>query len=39
MHLSPGMAGTVDIKTGRRSVADYFLSPPMKTAKESLHER
>ena len=39
VHLSPGMAVTVDIKTGRRSVADYFLSPLMKTAEESLHER
>ena len=39
VQLSPGMAVTVDIKTGRRSVADYFLSPLMKTAEESLHER
>ena len=39
VQLSPGMAVTVDIKTGRRSVADYFLSPLMKTAEDSLHER
>lgn len=32
-------AVTVDIKTGRRSVADYLLSPLMKTAEDSLHER
>ena len=39
VQLSPGMAVTVDIKTGQRSVADYFLSPLMKTAEDSLHER
>jgi hemolysin D len=33
------MSVTVDIKTGLRSVAEYFLSPLLQTAEESLHER
>jgi hypothetical protein len=28
-----------EIHTGRRSVAEYFLSPLMNTASSSLHER
>lgn len=39
VKLSPGMAVTVGIKTGRHSVAEYFLSPLLQTAQESLHER
>lgn len=39
VKLSPGMAVTVDIKTHRRSVAEYFLSPLLQTAEESMHER
>lgn len=39
VKLVPGMAVSVDIKTGRHSVANYFLSPLLKTAEDSLHER
>ncbi len=39
VHLSPGMAVTVEIKTGRRRVLEYLLSPLQKSVKESLHER
>jgi hemolysin D len=37
--LTPGMAVTADIRTGRRSVIGYFLDPLLQTAQESLHER
>ncbi|WP_233873954.1 HlyD family type I secretion periplasmic adaptor subunit [Paraburkholderia adhaesiva] len=37
--LTPGMAVTADIRTGRRSVIGYFLDPLMQTARESMHER
>ena len=37
--LSPGMAVTAEIKTGRRSILDYLLSPVRETASEALHER
>ncbi|TKB76742.1 MAG: HlyD family type I secretion periplasmic adaptor subunit [Nitrospira sp.] len=37
--LSPGMAVTVEIKTGRRRVMEYLLSPLLKSVKESLRER
>lgn len=37
--LDPGMSGTVEIRTGRRRVIEYFLSPLMRHATESLHER
>jgi hemolysin D len=39
VHLSPGMAVTVEIKTGRRRVIEYLLSPVLKTLQESLRER
>lgn len=39
VHLSPGMAVTVDIKTGRRTVAGYFLDPLLQRGEDSLHER
>ncbi|CAI4031423.1 putative Leukotoxin secretion protein D [Nitrospira tepida] len=39
VHLSPGMAVTVEIKTGRRRVMEYLLSPLLKSVKESLRER
>ncbi len=39
VHLSPGMAVTVEVKTGRRRVLEYLLSPILKSATESLHER
>lgn len=37
--LSPGMAVAVEIKTGRRRVIEYFLSPLIAYANESLRER
>jgi hemolysin D len=39
VHLSPGMAVTVEIKTGQRRIIEYLLSPLMKSVKESLRER
>ena len=37
--LLPGMTVTVEIKTGKRRVIDYFLSPLLHQSTESLHER
>ncbi len=37
--LSPGMNLTAEIKTGRRPVIDYLLSPIERASKESLRER
>lgn len=37
--LSPGMSVTVEIKTDRRKVIDYFLSPLQQYTDESLRER
>ncbi|RFU44926.1 HlyD family type I secretion periplasmic adaptor subunit [Paraburkholderia sp. DHOC27] len=39
IDLTPGMQVTAEIKTGRRSVAGYFLDPLIRTTGESLHER
>ncbi|MBX3340382.1 MAG: HlyD family type I secretion periplasmic adaptor subunit [Nitrospira sp.] len=39
IHLSPGMAVTVEIKTGQRRVIEFLLSPLFKAMKESLRER
>ena len=39
VHLAPGMAVTVEIKTGQRRVIEYLLSPLLKSVKESLRER
>ena len=39
VNLSPGMAVTVEIKTGQRRLIEYFLSPLIQNAKDSLHER
>ncbi|MBK6906584.1 MAG: HlyD family type I secretion periplasmic adaptor subunit [Rhodocyclaceae bacterium] len=39
VNLSPGMAVTVEIKTGRRRVIEYFLSPLLQHTNESLRER
>lgn len=38
-RLSPGMNVTVEIKTGRRRVIEYLLSPIQKTIEEGLRER
>jgi len=37
--LKPGMTVTIDIKTGRRKVADYILEPFMRYSDEALRER
>lgn len=39
VRLSPGMAVTVEIKTGKRRVIEYFLSPLLQATSESLRER
>lgn len=37
--LSPGMTGSVEIKTGSRRVIEYVLSPLVTHSKESMRER
>ncbi|WP_144161092.1 HlyD family type I secretion periplasmic adaptor subunit [Paraburkholderia sp. BCC1885] len=37
--LTPGMAVTADIRTGKRSVIGYFLDPLLQTSRESMRER
>jgi hemolysin D len=37
--LTPGMAVTVEIRTGTRRIISYLLSPLMRFTQESLHER
>lgn len=39
VRLSPGMAVAVEIKTGKRRVIEYFLSPLLQYGDESLRER
>lgn len=39
MKLSPGMSGSVEIKTGTRRVVEYVLAPLLQHGRESLHER
>ena len=39
VNLSAGMAVTVEIKTGKRRVIEYFLSPLLQHGSESLRER
>ena len=39
IRLSPGMNVTAEIKTGRRRVIDFLLSPIQRTASESVRER
>jgi hemolysin D len=39
VNLSAGMAVTVEIKTGKRRVIEYFLSPLLQYGNESLRER
>jgi hemolysin D len=39
LDLSPGMAVTVEIKTGTRRIVDYLLSPILRHSQESLRER
>lgn len=37
--ISPGMAVTVEVKTGERSIIDYIFAPMLKYRDESLRER
>jgi hemolysin D len=37
--LMPGMAVTAEIRTGRRTIIDYLLSPLARKTSEALHER
>ena len=39
VNISPGMNATVEIKTGKRRVIEYFLSPILKGFNESTRER
>lgn len=39
VNLVPGMAVTVEVKTGKRKIIDYFLSPLMEYVDESVTER
>ncbi|HET9717347.1 MAG TPA: HlyD family type I secretion periplasmic adaptor subunit [Pseudolabrys sp.] len=39
INLEPGMAVTVEIKTGRRRIIEYVLSPILRYRQESLRER
>ena len=39
VNLSPGMAVTVEIKTGSRKIISYLLSPLLRYRQESLRER
>jgi membrane fusion protein, hemolysin D len=39
VRLSPGMAVTVEVKTGTRRVIEYFLSPLLQVTNDSLRER
>jgi len=39
VRLAPGMNVTAEIKTGRRKVIDYLISPIREMGAESLHER
>src|SRR5262249_31442983 len=39
VNLSPGMAVTVEIKTGTRTIISYLLSPLRKYRQDSLRER
>lgn len=39
VSISPGMEAVVEVKTGRRRVIEYFLSPLIQHQRESLRER
>ena len=39
INLSPGMNLTAEIKTGKRRVIDFLLSPIQRTVNESVRER
>ena len=39
VNLAPGMAVTVEIKTGQRRVIEYLLSPLLRYKQEAMRER
>ncbi len=39
VKLSPGMAVSVEIKTGQRKLIEFFLAPLLKYKDESILER
>jgi len=39
VKLSPGMAVTVEVKTGSRRIISYLLSPLAKYKRDALRER
>ncbi len=39
VNLAPGMAVTVEIRTGSRRILDYLLSPLLRYRQEVMHER
>ncbi len=39
MNLTPGMAVTVEVKTGKRRLIEFFLSPLLWGITESVRER
>ena len=39
VNLMPGVSVTVEIKTGTRRTIEYFLSPLLKSAQESIRVR
>ena len=39
VNLSPGMAVTIEIKTGTRQIISYLLSPVLRYKQEVLRER
>jgi len=39
LKIQPGMTAMVEIKTGERTVLEYFLKPVIKTFNESMGER
>jgi len=39
VNLSPGMAVTVEVKTGARRIISYLLSPLLRYKQEVLRER
>lgn len=39
LPIIPGMTGTVDILTGRKTVLDYLLKPLFEAKEDALHER
>jgi len=39
VNLSPGMAVTVEVKTGKRRIIEFFLAPMLRYKQESIRER